>query len=155
MEDTVVEPLPASAPADFLELVRQLRHEVLELRQEVAELRRENYEMRQQVGYWKAQHARAVHRAEQLEAEVENLRGENRALRDQLFGRKSEKSPTRDRSNHLEGESEGQGGSTPRRRASKRIGPVRNGGTTATWRFAGSDLVFGISHGAPSAMAAC
>jgi transposase len=123
MEDTLVESLPASAPADFLELVRQLRHEVLELRQEVADLRRENYELRQQVGYWKAQHARAVHRAEHLEAEVENLRGENRKLQDQLFGRKSEKSSTRDRSNHLEGESDERGSSTPRKRGQQKDQP--------------------------------
>jgi len=123
MEDTLVEPLPASAPADFLELVRQLRHEVLELRQEVAELRRENYELRQQVGYWKAQHARAVHRAEHLEAEVENLRGENQKLQDRLFGRKSEKSSTQDRSNHLEGESEDRGDFTPRKRGQQKGQP--------------------------------
>jgi hypothetical protein len=43
---------------------------VLELRQEVAGLRRENAELRQRVGYGKAMHARAVHRAEQLEAEL-------------------------------------------------------------------------------------
>ena len=105
-------PLPATEPADLSELVRQLRREVLELRQEVAELRRENAELRQQVGYWKAQHARAVHRAEHLEAEVEQLRGENRKLQDQLFGRKSETASTRDRSNRLEGE-EDQAPSTP------------------------------------------
>ena len=114
MEDTLVDPLPATEPADLSELVRQLRREVLELRQEVAELRRENSELRQQVGYWKAQHARAVHRAEHLEAEVEHLRGENRKLQDQLFGRKSEKSSTQDRSNHLEGESDDRDSSTPR-----------------------------------------
>src|SRR5271165_3525686 len=105
MEDTLACPHPATVPADLSELIRQLRCEVTELRQEVAHLRRENLELRQQVGYWKAQHARAVHRAEHLEAEVENLQGENRKLQDQLFGRKSEKSSPRDRSNHLEGES--------------------------------------------------
>jgi transposase len=84
MEDTLVRPLPAAEPADLSELIRQLRREVAELRQEVAHLRRENLELRQQVGYWKAQHARAVHRAEHLEAEVEQLRGENRKLQDQL-----------------------------------------------------------------------
>jgi transposase len=127
MEDTLVDPLPAAEPADLLELVRQLRCEVLELRQEVAELRRENSELRQQVGYWKAQHARAVHRAEHLEAEVENLRGENRKLQDQLFGRKSEKSSTQDRSNHLDGESDDRDSSTPRKRGQRkdRPGPPR------------------------------
>ena len=132
MEDTLVDTLPATEPADLSELVRQLRREVLELRQEVADLRRENLELRQQVGYWKAQHARAVHRSEHLEAEVENLRGENRKLQDRLFARKSEKSSTGDRSNHLEGEGEDRGGSTPRKRGQQKDQPVRNGETTAT-----------------------
>jgi transposase len=134
MEDTLVDTLPAIEPAELLVLVRQLRCEVLELRQEVAELRRENSELRrenselrQQVGYWKAQHARAVHRAEHLEAEVENLRGENRKLQDQIFGRKSEKSSTKDRSNHLEGESHDGDDCTPRKRGQQkdRPGPRR------------------------------
>jgi len=127
MEDTLVDTVPATEPADLSELLRQLRCEVLELRQEVAELRRENSELRQQVGYWKAQHARAVHRAEHLEAEVENLRGENRKLQDQLFGRKSEKSSTQDRSNHLEGESDDRDSSAPRKRGQRkdRPGPPR------------------------------
>jgi transposase len=127
MEDTLIDPHPAIAPTDLFELVRQLRCEVLQLRQEVAELRRENSELRQQVGYWKAQHARAVHRAEHLEAEVENLRGENRKLQDQLFGRKSEKSSTQDRSNHLEGENDDQDSATPPRRGQRkdRPGPRR------------------------------
>jgi transposase len=134
MEDTLVSPLPATEPAESSELLRQLLREVLELREEVAELRRENSELRrenselrQQVGYWKAMHARAVHRAEHLEAEVEQLRGENRKLQDQLFGRKSEKSSTRDRSNRLEGET-GEGDcSTPPRRGQRkdRPGPRR------------------------------
>jgi transposase len=127
MEDTLVDALSATEPADLSQLVRQLCREVLELRQEVADLRRENLELRQQVGYWKAQHARAVHRAEHLEAEVENLRGENRKLQDQLFGRKSEKSSTRDRSNRLEGESDEQDSSTSRKRGQRkdRPGPKR------------------------------
>jgi transposase len=127
MEDTLIDPHPATAPADLFELVRQLRCEVLQLRQEVAELRRENSELRQQVGYWKAQHARAVHRAEHLEAEVDYLRGENRKLQDQLFGRKSEKSSTQDRSNHLEGENDDQDSATPPRRGQRkdRPGPRR------------------------------
>ncbi len=123
MEDTLVDMLSATEPADLSQLVRQLCREVLELRQEVADLRRENLELLQQVGYWKAQHARAVHRAEHLEAEVENLRGENRKLQDQLFARKSEKSSTRDRSNHLEGESEDRGDFTPRKRGQQKDQP--------------------------------
>ena len=122
-----MEPLSANEPTDLSELVRQLCREVLELRQEVADLRRENHELRQQVGYWKAQHARAVHRAEHLEAEVENLRGENRKLQDQLFGRKSEKSSTGNRSNHLEGERDERDSSTPPKRGQRkeRPGPKR------------------------------
>jgi len=145
MEDTLACPHPATVPADLSELIRQLRCEVTELRQEVAHLRRENLELRQQVGYWKAQHARAVHRAEHLEAEVERirgenrrlqdqfatqveqLRGENRRLQDQLFGRKSEKSSTPDRSNHLEGENDNQKSSASPKRGQRkdRPGPPR------------------------------
>jgi transposase len=127
MEGTLVGIRPAAAPVDLSELVAQLQRELLELRQEVADLRRENAELRQQVGYWKAQHARAVHRAERLEAEVETLRGENRKLQDQLFGRKSEKPSPRDRSNSLEGEDEDGLGCTPRPRGQRkdRPGPKR------------------------------
>jgi transposase len=126
MESALVNPLPATEPADLAELVRQLRREVLELRQDVDELRRENAELRQQVGYWKAMHARAVHRAEQLEAELEQLRGENRTLQDQLFGRKSETASSQDRSNRLEGD-EDQAPSTPPKRGQRkdRPGPTR------------------------------
>src|SRR4051794_36189271 len=126
MDSTLVDPLPATEPAGLSELVRQLGRDVLELRQEVHELRRENTELRQQVGYWKAQHARAVHRAEQLEAEVKQLRGENRKLQDQLFGRKSETTSAQDRSNRLEGEDD-QAPSTPPKRGQRkdRPGPSR------------------------------
>ena len=122
MEGTLVAPPLATEPMELSELIRQLRCEVLELRQEVHELRRENSELRQQVGYWKAQHARAVHRAERLEAEVEQLRGENRKLQDQLFGRKSETAPSKDRKNHLEGE-EDQVPSAPRKRGQRKDQP--------------------------------
>jgi hypothetical protein len=71
MEGTLVFPLSVTEPTVLSDLLRQLCRDVGELRQEVGDLRRENAELRQQVGYWKAQHARAVHRAEQLEAEVE------------------------------------------------------------------------------------
>ncbi len=126
MHGTLVDSLAATEPADLAELVRQLHREVLELRQEVTELRRENAELRQQVGYWKAMHARALQRTEKLEAEVVQLRGENRKLQDQYFGRKSEKSASKDRSNHLEGETE-PGPSTPPKRGqrSDRPGPPR------------------------------
>src|SRR5450432_3482069 len=126
MEGTLVDPLPATEPTELSELVRQLCREVVELRQEVADLRRENAELRQQVGYWKAQHARAVHRAELLEAEVEHLHGENRKLQDQLFGRKSEAAPSKDRKNHLEGE-EDQAPFAPKKRGQRKdqSGPTR------------------------------
>src|SRR5665811_239209 len=126
MEGTLVSPLSAAEPTELPQLVRQLCREVADLRQEVTDLRRENAELRQQVGYWKAQHARAVHRAEQLEAEVEQLRGENRKLQDQLFGRKSETTSAQDRSNRLEGEDD-QAPSTPPKRGQRkdRPGPAR------------------------------
>jgi transposase len=126
MEGMLVDPLPATEPIELSELVRQLCREVVELRQEVADLRRENAELRQQVGYWKAQHARAVQRAEQLEAEVSQLRGENRKLQDQLFGRKSEIASVQDRSNHLEGEADPAPSPPPKRGQRKdRPGPAR------------------------------
>ena len=129
MEDTPLLALPRNAEtAGLSRLVWQLRRELDELRREVAklrqentELRRENAELRQQAGYWKAMHARAVHRIEHLEAELEQQRGENRKLQDQLFGRKSEKSPAQDRSNRLEGENDDQGLFTRRRAASRKI----------------------------------
>jgi transposase len=126
MEGTLVDPLLATEPTELSELVRQLCREVGELRQEVADLRRENAELRQQAGYWKAQHARAVDRAEQLGAEVEQLRGENRKLQDQLFGRKSETASAQDRSHRLEGE-EDQAPSAPSQRGQRkdRPGPTR------------------------------
>ena len=128
MEGTLVAPPLGTQPTELAELIRQLRHELVELRQEVHELRRENAELRQQAGYWKAQHARAVYRAEQLEAEVEQLRGENRKLHDQLFGRKSETTPSKDRKNHLEGETEeDQASSAPKKRGQRKDqpGPTR------------------------------
>jgi transposase len=102
MTGTLVDLSLATESTELSQLVRQLLGEVADLRHEVAGLRRENSELRQQVGYWKAQHARAVQRAEKLQGEVEQLRGENRKLQDQLFGRKSEKTASPDRSNHLE-----------------------------------------------------
>src|SRR3954467_5610968 len=92
MDSTLVDPLPATEPAGLSELVRQLGREVLQLRQDVAELRRGQAELRQQVGYWKAMHARAGERAKLLEAELEQLRVENRTLQGQLFCRNSERS---------------------------------------------------------------
>ena len=127
MDGTLVDLRPATEPTDLLDLVQQLRREVLELRQEVAGLRRENVELRQQANYWRVMHGRAVHRAEQLEAAVEQLHGENRKLKDQLFGRKSEKPSSSDRSNYLEDEQEDRPGSGPRKRGQRndRPGPPR------------------------------
>lgn len=119
MDGTLVDLRPATQSVDLPDLVQQLRREVLELRHDVASMRRENVELRQQANYWKAMHARAVHRADQLEAEVEQLRGENRKLKDQLFGRKSEKPSSSDRSNHLEGEPEDQPDFVPRKRGQR------------------------------------
>jgi transposase len=126
MEGALLDPPLATESTELSALVRQLCREVVELRQEVADLRRENAELRQQVGYWKAQHARAVRRAEILEAEVEQLRGENRKLQDQLFGHKSEAVAARDRSNRLDGEDDPTT-TTPRKRGQRkdRPGPTR------------------------------
>lgn len=126
MESTLVSPLSVTEPTELSELVRQLCGQVADLRREVTDLRRENAELRQQAGYWKAQHARAVRRAEQLEADLEQLRGENRKLRDQLFGRKSETASPQDRSNRLEGEDDS-APSPPSKRGQRadRPGPTR------------------------------
>jgi transposase len=126
MEGTLVDPLLATEPTELSELVRQLCREVGGLRLEVSDLRRENAELRQQVGYWKAQHARAVQRTERLEADLEQLRGENRELRDQLFGRKTEAASAQDRSNCLEGEEDHLPSTPPKKGQRKdRPGPVR------------------------------
>ena len=101
------------------DLVRLLLAELTSLRRQVAELR-------QQVGYWKAQHARACQRQERLEADNEQLRAEVRELCSQLFGRRSEKTSTKDRSKQLDGE-DSETPSPPRRRGQQpdRPGPKR------------------------------
>ena len=112
MDDAVLEWIPGCEARERSSLVEQLlrevqalRQETVELRQELAQVRRENAELRQQVGYWKAMHARAAGRIEELESEVEQLRGENRKLQARLFGQKSEQSASSsDRSNQLDGE---------------------------------------------------
>ena len=125
MEGVLLAPTRASGQADWQVVMQQLRQEVAQLRQEVRHLRRENLELRQQVGYWKAQHARAVQRLRNVEAEVERLQGENRQLQSQLFGRQSEKSSSVDRTNVLDGEEEET--SPPRQRGQQpdRPGPGR------------------------------
>jgi transposase len=126
MNGTLVAPLPTTEPSELSALVRQLCCDVGELRQQVDDLRRENAELRQQVGYWRAMHARAVLRAEQFEAEVESLRGENRKLQAQLFGRKSETASSQDRANRLEGEEDPSPSTPPKRGQRKdRPGPPR------------------------------
>lgn len=125
MDGVLLEPITAVGWAtNFMLVMDQLRHEVVELRQDVARLRRENLELRQQAGYWKSQHAHANLKVQELQQEVEHLRGENRKLQDQHFGRKSEKQSATDRSNHLEGEE----GPTPKRSRGQqpgRPGPQR------------------------------
>lgn len=93
---------------------------------ELAAVRREVAELRQQVGYWKALHARASEREQLLRAENEQLRAEVRELRGQLFGRRSEKGAATDRGNQLDGEELGTP-SPPRRRGQQpgRPGPRR------------------------------
>ncbi len=56
-----------------------------------AHLLRENLELRQQVGYWKAQHARAIARVAERDAEIAQLQAKLKLRERQLFGRKSEK----------------------------------------------------------------
>jgi transposase len=140
MNGRLVEWMPGQDEAGVLELLQDLRCEVVALRQEVAdlrqqnaelrrenaELRRENLELRQQAGYWKAQHARAVERIAQLEAEVQQLRGENRQLQARLFGAKSEQSTSVDRSNQLPGDvDENASPPGPRGQRPGRPGPQR------------------------------
>lgn len=96
--------LPGRQTLQLLDLIRDLKREVVSLRQEVADLRRENLELRQEAGYRKSRHAAALVRIAKLEAENEQLRGENRQLQARLFGQKSEHATSRDRSNHLSGE---------------------------------------------------
>lgn len=59
----------------------------------------ENFNLRQQVGYYKAQHQRALEREEKLKQEAAELRAKLRLRERQLFGRKSEKGGSRDQNN--------------------------------------------------------
>src|SRR3990172_11918941 len=101
MNGQLVECIAGENARKVLELVQDLKREVVSLRQEVADLRRQNLELRQEVGYWKSRHADAVKRIEQLQEELDQSRGQTRVLQDKLFGRKSEKSSRSDRSNDL------------------------------------------------------
>jgi transposase len=104
MNGQLVADVPDINTVQLLEVIRDLKREVVSLRREVADLRRENLILRNEAGYWKAMHAAAVGRIAKLETEAEQLRGENRQLQARLFGGKSERSTSRDRSNHIPGE---------------------------------------------------
>ena len=108
---------------DLESCFREMRAELTQLREEVATLRRENLELRQQVGYWKAMHAKVREQNEALQEEIEHLRAENRRLRQQHFGQKTEKQSTKDRSNHLEGFDEEEPSDSKKKK--KRPGPKR------------------------------
>lgn len=127
MYGQLIESIPGRDATLALELIQELRREVVSLRQEVADLRRQNLELRQQAGYWKSQHAAALVRIGKLEAECEQLRGENRKLQARLFGQKSEQSISSDRSNHLPGELGETAFTTPQPRGQRkgRPGPQR------------------------------
>ena len=134
MDDAVLEWIPDCEAQEsprlveqLLREVRELRQETAALRQELADVRRENLELRQQVGYWKARHARVAERVQELEVEVEQLRGENRKLQARLFGQKSEQSSPGDRSNQLDGENDDEqtSPSGPRGQRKGRPGPKR------------------------------
>jgi transposase len=129
MNGQLVESLPGHDAREVLELIQDLKREVVSLRQEVAdlrcenaELRRQNLELRQEAGYWKSRHADALVRIGKLEAEVEQLRGENRQLQARLFGQKSEQAKSRDRSNQLPGETD-HSASTPAPRGQRKGQP--------------------------------
>jgi transposase len=124
MDDVLLAPARVGGQADLQDFLAELRQEVADLRQEVVDLRLENLELRRQVGFWKAQHARAVERTDKMELEVDRLQGENRQLQSQLFGRKSEKASSSDRTNSLDGEESEEEGSPKRKRGQQKDQPA-------------------------------
>src|SRR3974377_840816 len=121
MDDLLLEPcLEIECSPSVVDLLSELRQEVVDLRAELSSLRRENLELRQQAGYWQSRHADAVRRIAALEQENEQLRGHNRKLQDQAFGRKSEKQSRSDRSNQLDDPREAK---SPRPRGQQRGHP--------------------------------
>src|SRR3974377_1197455 len=96
MDDLLLEPcLEIECSPSVVDLLSELRQEVVDLRAELSSLRRENLELRQQAGYWQSRHADAVRRIAALEQENEQLRGENRQLQAERFGRGSDKQSSR------------------------------------------------------------
>ncbi len=65
--------LPAYETTSLLDVIQDLRREIVSLSQEVADLRREKLQFRQEAVYWKSMHAAARGRIAKLEAENEQL----------------------------------------------------------------------------------
>ena len=109
------------------ETATRLSEEVAGLREENGKLRRENAGLKQEVGYWRAMHARATEREAKLAKELEASRAEIRKLQARLFGEKSERSTSRDRSNHLPDPKDPEASRPPRSRGQQpgRRGPGR------------------------------
>jgi len=123
MDGQLVADPPDYETTRLLDLIQDLRREIVTLRQEVADLRQENLKLRQEAGYWKAMHAAAVVRIAKLETENEQLRGQIGQLQARLFGQKSEQASSADRSNRLPGEDTDQEGRAPRPRGQQRGQP--------------------------------
>ena len=79
---------PGYETTQLLELVQDLKREVVSLRQEVADLRQENLKLRQEAGYWKSMHASALVRIDNLDDENGHLGARTVNSRARLFGQK-------------------------------------------------------------------
>ncbi len=75
MNGQLVADPPGYETTRLLELIQDLKREVVSLRQEVADLRQENLKLRQEAGYWKSMHAAALLRIAKLEAEKRTTAG--------------------------------------------------------------------------------